>query len=196
MPNRKPLTTGQVARYCGVSRMGVIRWIRQGKLKAYTTPGGHYRIREEDFQEFLRRFDIPPNPSFSLKAAPRILVVTDSTQVLGTVVKALSTMPEEYDIDVALNGASAATKLVERPPRLVILDGAAPGLAVSEPHCQLEAELQRRKLPILLLTPSTPEAAAEQPLPTAAAKRMTLQRDSLDPAVLQAAVRQLLTGGS
>jgi len=60
----KPVTTGKVARYCGVTRNGVIRWIRQGKLKAFRTPGGHYRIRKADFRAFLERFGIPVDESF------------------------------------------------------------------------------------------------------------------------------------
>ncbi|OGO42664.1 MAG: hypothetical protein A2Z04_00835 [Chloroflexi bacterium RBG_16_57_9] len=34
--------------------MTVIRWIKLGKLRAYPTPGGHRRIRKEDFLDFLR----------------------------------------------------------------------------------------------------------------------------------------------
>ena len=49
----KLLTTSDVAGYCGVTSVTVSRWIRGGKLKAYTTPGGHYRIRKQDFREFL-----------------------------------------------------------------------------------------------------------------------------------------------
>ncbi|MFQ5855968.1 MAG: helix-turn-helix domain-containing protein [Anaerolineae bacterium] len=60
----KPITTGTVARYCGVTRNGVIRWIRQGKLEAFRTPGGHYRIRKADFRAFLKKFGIPVDATF------------------------------------------------------------------------------------------------------------------------------------
>ena len=55
----KLLTTSDVASYCGVSSVTVTRWIRGGKLKAYTTPGGHYRIRKQDFREFLEASGLP-----------------------------------------------------------------------------------------------------------------------------------------
>ena len=61
--NTRVLTTGDVARYCGASRMGVLRWIRQGKLKAYTTPGGHYRVRIADCRGFLERCELPVDAS-------------------------------------------------------------------------------------------------------------------------------------
>ena len=53
------LTASDVARYCGVSSVTVSRWIRGDKLRAYTTPGGHYRIRKQDFREFLEASGLP-----------------------------------------------------------------------------------------------------------------------------------------
>jgi excisionase family DNA binding protein len=37
----------------------VRRWIQSGKLRAIQ-PGGEYRIREEDFEAFLRDFEVRP----------------------------------------------------------------------------------------------------------------------------------------
>ncbi|MFH1762614.1 MAG: helix-turn-helix domain-containing protein [Gemmatimonadota bacterium] len=41
------LSTGEVARLCGVSRDAVLKWIRKGKLPAIRTPGGHFRVPRE-----------------------------------------------------------------------------------------------------------------------------------------------------
>ena len=49
------VTTGQAAQLCQVSRRALNNWIREGKLKAYTAPGGHYRIRLLDLEEFRLR---------------------------------------------------------------------------------------------------------------------------------------------
>ena len=48
------LTTGQVAAYCGVDRVTVLRWINKRVLKSLVTPGGQHRIRIEDFKLFLQ----------------------------------------------------------------------------------------------------------------------------------------------
>jgi len=53
------LTASDVARYCGVTSVTVSRWIRGDKLRAYTTPGGHYRIRKQDFRQFLESSGLP-----------------------------------------------------------------------------------------------------------------------------------------
>lgn len=48
------LTTGQVAAYCGIDRVTVLRWINKGVLKSLVTPGGQHRVRLEDFKQFLQ----------------------------------------------------------------------------------------------------------------------------------------------
>jgi two-component system OmpR family response regulator len=53
------LTASDIARYCGVTSVTVSRWIKGDKLRAYTTPGGHYRIRKQDFREFLEASGLP-----------------------------------------------------------------------------------------------------------------------------------------
>jgi len=42
-----------VANLCGVVNQTAINWIRNGYLKAFTTPGGQYRIYAEDLISFL-----------------------------------------------------------------------------------------------------------------------------------------------
>ena len=48
------LSTGAVASRCGVSRDGVLHWIYAGKLRAFRTPGGHFRVRRSELERFLR----------------------------------------------------------------------------------------------------------------------------------------------
>jgi excisionase family DNA binding protein len=53
------LTTGVVARHCGVSKVTVLRWIEQGNLVAFRLPGGQNRIHRDDFYDFANRHNIP-----------------------------------------------------------------------------------------------------------------------------------------
>ena len=43
----------EVANICGVVNQTAINWIRNGHLKAFTTPGGQYRIYAKDLAAFL-----------------------------------------------------------------------------------------------------------------------------------------------
>jgi excisionase family DNA binding protein len=46
-------TVLETATICGVANQIVINWIRNGYLKSFTTPGGQYRVYEEDLITFL-----------------------------------------------------------------------------------------------------------------------------------------------
>jgi len=54
------LTTGDAARHLSVSPNTIKRWIAAGALRAYTTPGGHWRIPLESFASFLSERGLPP----------------------------------------------------------------------------------------------------------------------------------------
>ncbi|MFC1900530.1 helix-turn-helix domain-containing protein [Chloroflexota bacterium] len=53
------LTTGFVAKYCGVSSTTALRWIKKGQLQAFVLPSGHYRIHKDDFIEFVASYRTP-----------------------------------------------------------------------------------------------------------------------------------------
>ncbi|OHB67394.1 MAG: hypothetical protein A2V70_01590 [Planctomycetes bacterium RBG_13_63_9] len=44
------LTTGDVARRCGVTPDAVLKWIRKGRLQAVRTSGGHFRVARESLE--------------------------------------------------------------------------------------------------------------------------------------------------
>ena len=47
----RPLGVGEAARVCRVTTRTINNWIRAGKLKAYATPGGHFRNLAERSKE-------------------------------------------------------------------------------------------------------------------------------------------------
>ncbi len=55
----KPLTTGEIAQICRVSQATVLNWIRDRGLKAFATPGGHYRVLPSELREFAERYHMP-----------------------------------------------------------------------------------------------------------------------------------------
>jgi excisionase family DNA binding protein len=53
------LTTGTVARHCGVSKVTVLRWIEKGNLVAFRLPSGQNRIHRDEFFIFAEKHKIP-----------------------------------------------------------------------------------------------------------------------------------------
>ena len=53
------ITPSFVAEYCQVGRSTVLQWIKDDKLRAFSLPGGHYRIEKVVFREFLEQYGMP-----------------------------------------------------------------------------------------------------------------------------------------
>ena len=87
---RRFFTTSEVARYCAVTNDGVLKWIKSGKLRAFSTPGGHYRVSMEDFRAFLKKFDIPIDEAFFKGAQKtRTVLVVDDEESVGEFMREL-----------------------------------------------------------------------------------------------------------
>lgn len=76
---RDYLSTGEVARLCGVTRDAVVKWIKKGKLPATQTPGGHYRVAREVCQALIKKDgdvrseESRTSPALASPAAPEAL---------------------------------------------------------------------------------------------------------------------------
>lgn len=122
MSSSQPLTTGQVAKYCRVSSVAVWKWIKQGKLRAYRLPGGHYRVERGALKEFLRAHNMPIDPEFFAVSKQRILVVDDEPTAVDVVVRALQRLGDEVEIATACDGFEAGLQLATFKPDLLVLD--------------------------------------------------------------------------
>lgn len=118
----KLLTTGEVARYCDVSTNAVKKWIRNGRLKAFRTPGGHFRVDSEDFRDFLVRHQMPVYAEFFEKGSRRVLLVDDDSSVREMLAEVLRAMDFELDVEQAEDGYEALLKAGHSKPDLLVLD--------------------------------------------------------------------------
>ena len=77
----RPLTTGEIAQYCHVTDRAVLKWVDEGKLKAYRTPGNHSRISVSDFLQFLKAYNMPIPADFKeAGVGHKILIVDDDKE--------------------------------------------------------------------------------------------------------------------
>lgn len=122
----KVLTTGEAAKYCGVTFRTIIRWIERGSLKAYKLPGrGDHRIRVDDFVAFLRHNEMPV--PIDLAGANRtILVIEDQPEMAAAIRRVLKRAG--YEVEVAADGFVAGTLLSRLRPSLITLDLKMPGI--------------------------------------------------------------------
>jgi two-component system, OmpR family, response regulator len=121
---RRFFTTSEVARYCAVTNDGVLKWIKSGKLRAFSTPGGHYRVALEDFRAFLEKFDIPIDEAFfrGAQKTRSVLVVDDEQDIREIVRRVLAEVDPALKIDEAVDGYEAGIKIGSQRPDLVVMD--------------------------------------------------------------------------
>jgi excisionase family DNA binding protein len=123
-----PLTTGDVASFCHVSHVTVFRWIKRGFLKAYSTPGGHYRIRTDDLVKFLDRQGMPvPEELMTGPSNGRSVLLVDDDPGVLEILKRILKSVDGLDLDVAQGGYEACIKIGAKKPDLIIVDLFMPG---------------------------------------------------------------------
>jgi len=122
------ITAREIARYCHVTQRAVAKWVEQGKLKAYRTPGGRIRVKREEFVGFLDKFSMSiPSEFKSAHSKPRILIVDDEINIVNSL-KRLLRRVGDYELDAACDGFEAGMKLITFKPDLMILDIKMPGM--------------------------------------------------------------------
>lgn len=112
-------TTVDLAKVCKVSLRTVIRWVDEGKLTSFRTPGGHRRVREADLLTFLDRYQIP----FSVKPTrdkKRILVVESKRLLEGLLKQILRRSSDTHEVVVARDLYETGVKIGMLQPELVI----------------------------------------------------------------------------
>ena len=79
MRDKQALTTGEVAKYCGVNFRTVIRWIERGHLDAYKLPGrGDNRIPVNSFISFLQDNNMPVPEDLALGGRTLVLLAQEN----------------------------------------------------------------------------------------------------------------------
>ena len=123
----------EVANICGVVNQTAINWIRNGYLKAFTTPGGQYRVYAEDLMSFLenRGMRVPEELVDLLKddvSWNTVLIVDDDRELNDLLKRWMEKKISGYRFVQAFDGFEAGRALAENRPGFVVLDIDLPGV--------------------------------------------------------------------
>lgn len=148
---RKSYGSFEIAKICDVKPVTVYRWITAGRLRAHRTGGGHYRVWEDDLQDFLETLDISM-PGAAAHKTTKILVVDDEVMVRRLVSRLIQKTYPKALIYEAVDGYEAGFKTRDIKPSLVILDLRLPCLDGTKVCRMIKKESTLKDTKILVIT--------------------------------------------
>ncbi len=153
VPMARPLyyTTFKISQICGVNPTTVQNWIKDNKLQAFQTPGGHRRVTHDDLVAFLTKFHMPVPPELD-RRAPLVLIVDDETDILDLLETLLKSANAGLEIAKAQSGVEALLMIGERKPDLLILDLMMPGMNGYEVCSKLRSNPGTRNIRIVAIS--------------------------------------------
>jgi len=151
-------TTFEAAKICHVTHHSIKNWIKQGLIKASRTPGGHYRILENDLDEFRDKYDMFPREKGPSKR--RVMVVDDDPDALSLMEKILTN--EGFELIKVSNATEVGLKAAQLSPDLILLDFLMPEINGFEVSKALRENELTRSTPIMAVTCLTKESDIER----------------------------------
>jgi len=124
----------EVAKICGVVNQTAINWIKNGYLKAFSTPGKQYRVYPDDLVSFMaKRNMIVPETLMAICKEKHFdaksLLIVDDDKGLNNVIKMyMEKKIEGLSVLQAFDGFEAGSLMVDKHPNCLILDLDLPGV--------------------------------------------------------------------
>jgi len=125
----------EVANICGVVNQTAINWIRNGHLKAFTTPGGQYRIYAKDLAAFLDKREMVASGEVlqvMMENANWNTFLIAAEQYVNENLKAeIGRILPNYELIQAYDWFEIGRKFTEEKPGFVLLDTELEGVEIS-----------------------------------------------------------------
>jgi excisionase family DNA binding protein len=122
MKNDRPLTTGDIAKYCSVTVATVCNWVKAGKLEVFVTPGGQYRMERQKFMGFLKDNNFPI-PKDLIAETTRVLTIDPTHRVTSALRETLAESDTPVEVQEAANGYEALLKIGQISPGYLVVSG-------------------------------------------------------------------------
>ena len=147
----------EVANICGVVNQTAINWIKNGSLKAFTTPGGQYRVYAEHLVDFLkeRGMKVPAQVLESLNDGfvneKKILIIDTDRVAIKELRDSLAESLSGYSFISAVTSFDAGRLLMAEKPEIIILTEAFPELTVENLYDTISSRRDYEKPAIIFI---------------------------------------------
>jgi excisionase family DNA binding protein len=144
------LTSYEVGEILQVNPSSINKWIKDGRIEAFRTPGGHRRIRVGDLVTFLDTHHMPVPESLRKAGKKRVLFVDDDQKQLDSLQRLAKQYAASAEVKTATNGVEAMVLVGSYKPHLVVLDVYMPNLDGIEVCSRLMANPETKNIKVIL----------------------------------------------
>ena len=137
----------------------IVKWVNDGKLPAYRTPGGHRRIKAVDLLAFLRKHGMYI-PTELAGGPTRVLVVDDDEAFLKAFGRAVKNH-KELDLQSCTSGIEALVRIGAQRPDVLVIDVHMPEVDGFDVLKVLKAAPATKDLEVVMVT-GKPSAELEK----------------------------------
>jgi excisionase family DNA binding protein len=159
------LTSYQVGALLQVNPSSVNKWVKDGRIPAFRTPGGHRRIRAADLVAFLTQHKMPIPHVLSAASRRRVLIVDHEAHHLETLERAAKAAGDRLEVIGVTNGVDAMVEVGAFRPHMVLLDVHMPNFDCFEVCRRLKEGRQTAPIVVWLacqqLTPELQQRATQ-----------------------------------
>lgn len=147
----------EVANICGVVNQTAINWIKNGSLKAFTTPGGQYRVYAEHLVDFLkeRGMKVPAEVLESLNDGfvneKKILIIDPDRVAIKEIRDSLADSLPGFTFISAATSFDAGRLLMAEKPEIIILSESFHDLTVENLYDTISSRRDYEKPAIIFI---------------------------------------------
>jgi len=132
------LTTGEVARLCGVAPRTVSKWFDAGQLRGFKIPGSRdRRIPRESLIRFMKAHGIPLR---GLDGAITRVLVVDCEYESADLLRVALEKGFDYEVQVTTSVFEAGLLARQTRPHVIFLDTGIPGMDARQMRQALRAD--------------------------------------------------------
>lgn len=144
--DKEVYTTFEAAKICNANITSIKNWIDKGELRAFRTPGGHYRIERKVLDDFLNRHCMP-NP-FAERERKRVFLVHSDPEHIDALAVQFG---QQHDYDASGDPQQALLTLGQWQPDVAVIDDRLDGIDLSELCSTLRQNSELRPVCIIAL---------------------------------------------
>lgn len=149
--NGSVYSTHEASKLCNVYPTTIIKWIEEGLLPAFTTPGGHRRIKKSDLVELMNKNNMPLPDELVRSEKKRVLVIDDDVKI-ARMIKTILEDEDDFEISLARHGFEAGVKVTEWIPDIILLDILMPDVDGYEVCRRIRQNQKLKDIPIIAVT--------------------------------------------